>query len=71
MNTQKFLARNPERVLDLGDVMFYEDPVRGDEAPLIAVFDGTTTLRTPFMDTDDRHELRLWIDEVREDMTCE
>jgi hypothetical protein len=36
INREKFFAHNPMHVGTVANVRFYENPIRGDEAPLIA-----------------------------------
>ena len=46
----------------INGVSLVEHPVLGDEAPVQMVVDGGL-IETPFWDTDDPEEIRLWIQE--------
>lgn len=49
---KNFLAKNPTELLRIGDVVFYEHPTRGDEAPVYAIWKGYL-INTGVYDLDD------------------
>ena len=54
----KFWAENPEKLGLVAGFTFYEDPINGDEAPLIAISpSGKTIGRTHFWDMPSRDEV--------------
>tara|TARA_R110000751_G_scaffold22127_1_gene62622 strand:+ start:490 stop:711 length:222 start_codon:yes stop_codon:yes gene_type:complete len=54
---KNFLSYNPTRIGSAGDAIYYEHPLRGDEAHLLAVYDGylwdTSEFEVP--DSNDTH----------------
>ena len=46
----------------INGVSLVEHPIYGDEAPVQMLVDGGL-IETPFWDTDDPEEIRLWIQE--------
>ena len=54
---KKFLAKNPTLLGRVMDWNFYEDPIRGDEAPLIAITPEGTVRRTDFWEVPSIDEM--------------
>ena len=49
-------------LVKINGVTFVEHPEHGDEAPVQMLVDGGL-IETPFWDTDDPEEIRLWMQE--------
>jgi len=59
INKDKFLASNPTLIARSTFIDFYEDPIHGDEAGLVAVFDSQCRV-TDLYDIPDQDEIFEW-----------